>query len=113
MHRRQHFRVLAHAEIVVGTPHRNLATTVAAMVHRPREMTGSAFEIGKNAVASLAPQLTQLPLEKSLVIHDPPVPQKMVCSFLSPAAPSPRPLPPPAGERVGKGLKLSVRLDQP
>jgi hypothetical protein len=32
-------------------------------------MPGSALEIGKNAIASLAPQVTQLPLEKGLVIH--------------------------------------------
>ncbi len=69
VHRRQHLRVLAHAEIVVGAPHRHLAAAVPVVVHRPREMTGSAFEVGKDAIASLAPQFTELPLEKALVIH--------------------------------------------
>src|SRR5438045_6752731 len=69
MHCRQYLGVLAHAEIVVGAPYRHLAAAVRVMVHRSREMPGSAFEIGKDAVASLAPQLTQLPLEKGLVIH--------------------------------------------
>ena len=99
MHRRQHLRVLAHAEIVVGAPYRHLATAVAAIVHRPREMPGPAFEIGKDAIASLAPQFTQLPLEKSLVIHDPPVPRFM------PGRPLTPPSPPAGGGEGEKGPK--------
>src|SRR5271165_3976523 len=73
MHRGQHLRMLAHAEIIVGAPHRYLAAAALGVVHRPREMPGSAFEIGKDAVASLAPQLTELSLEKAFVIHDSPL----------------------------------------
>jgi hypothetical protein len=69
MHCRRHLRVLAHAEIVVGAPYRHLATAMPAVVRRPREMPGAAVEIGKDAIAPLAPQLTQLLLEKAFVVQ--------------------------------------------
>ena len=37
---------------------------VLLVVQRPLKMLGAAFEIGKHAIASLAPPVTELPLEK-------------------------------------------------
>src|SRR5262249_60512617 len=53
---------------------RHLAAAPPVVVHRPREIPGSAFEVGKDAIASLAPQLTKLLLEKGFVIHHAPLP---------------------------------------
>src|SRR5262249_13119996 len=52
---------------------RPLAAAPPVVVHRPREIPGSAFEVGKDAIASLAPQLTKLLLEKGFVIHHAPL----------------------------------------
>jgi hypothetical protein len=80
MHRRQYLWVLAHAEIVVGAPYRDLGAD--AMVIGARKPPGSALEIGKDAIAPLTLQLTELPLEKRLVVHDPP---RCVCVGRPPA----------------------------
>jgi hypothetical protein len=50
-HRRQHLRVLAHAEIVVRAPHGDFRAD--AVIVSAREMAAAALQIGKDAVAPL------------------------------------------------------------
>ncbi|MBX4159295.1 hypothetical protein K4A07_19420, partial [Lactiplantibacillus plantarum] len=55
VHGRQHIGMLAHAEIVVGTPDDDiLLGSVLASAHRQRKLAAHALEIGEDAVASFA-----------------------------------------------------------
>jgi hypothetical protein len=67
LHRGQYRRVLAHPEIVVRAPDGDLGAD--PMIIGPRKPAATPLEIGKDAIASLAPQRAELPLEKTLVIH--------------------------------------------
>ena len=69
MHGGAHGRVLAHAEIVVGAPHRHVADAFV------REMIGrgigpaAALEVGENPVAAFGVQRLKMLAEAELVIH--------------------------------------------
>jgi hypothetical protein len=69
MHRRQHLRMLAHAEIVVRAPHRHLARSPGIVPDRPRIAPGLALDIGKDAVAALLAEGVEPASEKGLVVH--------------------------------------------
>jgi hypothetical protein len=62
LHRRKDRPVLPHAEIVVRAPDGDFGTD--AVIEGPRKAAATPLEIGKEAIASFAPQLTELPLEK-------------------------------------------------
>ncbi len=68
-HGADHLRMLAHAEIVVGAPHDDLARPLRRMPDRVREAAGDALEIRKYAVAALVMQARQGVREKSRVVH--------------------------------------------
>ena len=70
VHRRQHRGVLAHAEIVVGAPHGDLAGAVRMVMPGTGKGAGLALEIGKYAIASFAMKTFKLPAKISLVVHD-------------------------------------------
>jgi hypothetical protein len=55
-------RALPHAEIVVRAPDGDFGTD--AVIEGPRKAAATPLEIGKEAIASFAPQLTELPLAK-------------------------------------------------
>ncbi len=52
VHGFDHGRVLPHAEIVVGTPHDDVALALGCMECRARERTAMADDVGKDAVTS-------------------------------------------------------------
>jgi hypothetical protein len=54
VHRRDHRRMLAHAEIIVRTPHCHFAAATVAMKGSERELTRSPFQIGEDAVVAFA-----------------------------------------------------------
>ncbi len=52
-HRADHLWVLAHAEIVVGAPHDDVARPLRRVPDRAREASGEPLEIGEHPVAAL------------------------------------------------------------
>ena len=64
-----HVPVLAHAEIVVGAPHRDRARAVRGMPDRLGIAAGQPLDIGKNAVAPLGLEAIEGRLEEVLIIH--------------------------------------------
>ena len=68
-HGAHHGEVLAHAEIIVRAPHRDLARPVGRMPDRRREAPGDALEIGEDAVAALGLEALDGAFEEALVIH--------------------------------------------
>ena len=69
VHRRDHGRVLAHAEIVVGAPDDDLARPVGRVPDRARKIARAAFEIGEDAVALLGVELIDRAPEDVVVTH--------------------------------------------
>ena len=68
-HGADHFRMLAHAEIVVGAPDHDIAATLRRVPDRMREAARDPFEVGENAVAPLVMQAVESGTEKFAVIH--------------------------------------------
>ena len=66
-HRRQHVRVLAHAEIIVRAPHRDLGPD--AVIVSPREAAAAPLEVGEDAVSPLGAERVEALFEKSVVVH--------------------------------------------
>ena len=67
-HGGHHLLVLAHAEIVVGTPHGDLGGLAVRLAPLRRgEAPGDALDIGEDAVAALAVQLVEGAAEVALV----------------------------------------------
>src|SRR5579863_3139707 len=69
MHRRKHFWVLTHAEIIVRAPHHYVTETAGMMLLRPGKPAGASLQIGERAVAFLSTKALQLPMKMGLVIH--------------------------------------------
>src|SRR6185312_2958128 len=67
MHRGEHLGMLAHAEIVVGAPDRDLGAEVVA--EGAGKGPGTALEIGEDPIASFGAQRVGPGPEKSLVVH--------------------------------------------
>ena len=68
-HRSDYFRMLAHAEIIVGAPDDDVARAFRRMPHRMREATGDPFQIGKNPIPSFVMEAGEGGTEKLAVIH--------------------------------------------
>src|ERR1700757_2227760 len=68
-HGADHFRVLPHAEIVVGAPDHDVARALRRVPHRVREPAGDTLEIGENPVAPLVMQAVEGGTEELAVIH--------------------------------------------
>src|SRR6266436_272530 len=68
-HGADHLGVLAHAEIVVGTPDHDIARPLRGMPRRMREPAGDALEVGENPVAPLLMQAVKGDTEELAVIH--------------------------------------------
>src|ERR1043166_8076925 len=68
-HGADHFRMLAHAEVVVGAPDHDIALAFRGVPDRMREPAGNALEIGKHPVAPLVMQAVESIVEKLAVIH--------------------------------------------
>ena len=66
-HRRQHHRVLAHAEIVVRAPDGDLGAD--AMIVGARETAAAPFEIGEDPVAALGVERVYARFEEIVEIH--------------------------------------------
>ena len=67
LHRRQHRRVLAHAEIVVRAPDGDLGTD--PVIKCARKLAATPLEVGEHAVASLSPQRLETLFEEPFVVH--------------------------------------------
>ena len=68
-HGADHLGMLAHAEIVVGTPDHDIARALRRVPERMREPAGDPFEVGENAVAPLVMQAVEGGTEEFAVIH--------------------------------------------
>src|SRR5580704_6242852 len=68
-HGADHFRVLAHSEIIVRAPNHDVARSLRRMPDGAREASGHALEVGENPVAMLVPQPVQSIREKRTIIH--------------------------------------------
>jgi hypothetical protein len=62
--------MLAHAEVIIGAPHRYFAGATWVMVPGTREGARLTLQICKYAIPALATKAFQLPAEMSLVVHD-------------------------------------------
>src|SRR5690606_20274752 len=69
VHGRDHLRVLAHAEIVVGAPDGDVADGIGRMTQGCGEGAGRAFEFGEDAVTTLLAQGVQLRGKKGFEVH--------------------------------------------
>ena len=67
LHRRQHRRMLPHAEIVVRAPHRDLGAD--PVIEGARKAAAAPLEIGEHAVPPLGAQRVEALFEKAFVIH--------------------------------------------
>src|ERR1700751_4233506 len=68
-HGANHFRVLAHAEIVVGAPDDDAFRPLRRMPQRMRKAPGDTLQIGEYAVAPLGPQPRQRSREIAVIIN--------------------------------------------
>jgi hypothetical protein len=68
-HGADHFRVLAHAEIVVGAPDHDIAPSLRGMPHRMRKAARDPLKIGEDPVAPLVVQAVEGGTEIFAVIH--------------------------------------------
>ncbi len=68
-HGADHLGVLAHAEVVVGAPHDDIAFALGRVPHRMGEPAGQALEIGKHPIAPLTVQLGEGIGEVRCIIH--------------------------------------------
>src|SRR5690606_4927163 len=68
-HRLDHGRVLAHAEIVVGTPYGDVSGPVGRMARGARKIAAMPLKIGKHPVSTFSVKTIQFALEKCLEIH--------------------------------------------
>ena len=66
VHRGQYFLMLAHSEIIVGTPDNHLVTTLLKITRRAWEAAGTPIEFGEDTVASFALKISQLLKEEAL-----------------------------------------------
>src|SRR4030088_2551523 len=66
-HGRPHGRVLAHAEIVVRAPHRDLGAD--AVVESAREATAAPLEISEDPVAALGVERVNARPKEAVEIH--------------------------------------------
>ena len=66
-HRAEHRRVLAHPEVVVGAPHRDLGAD--AVIEGARKPAATPLEIGKDPVSSLGAERIEALSEKAFVVH--------------------------------------------
>src|SRR6202000_1703511 len=81
-HGTDHFRMLAHAEIVVGAPDHDIARPGWAVPHRMREAACDPLEIGKHAIAAFVMEAVEGGTEELAVIH------RQTCSGTRPERPS-------------------------
>jgi hypothetical protein len=61
--------MLAHAEIIVRTPYRDLTRTVRMMMPGAREDARLALQVHKYAIPTFAMEALELPLKMSFVVH--------------------------------------------
>ncbi len=69
LHRLRDRGILAHAEIIVGTPDCDVLRAVCRVAGRPGEVALLALQVGENAVAAFLMQAAQFVLEESLEVH--------------------------------------------
>ena len=69
VHRRDHLRVLAHAEVVVRAPDGDLGGPVADEAAGAREVAAAAGELGEDAVVALLAEGVELAAEQGVVVH--------------------------------------------
>jgi hypothetical protein len=69
VHGSNHGRVLAHAEIVVGAPHRDFAGRAVRMADGAWEIASFAFHVGEDAIAPFLLEVVQPACEKRFEIH--------------------------------------------
>ena len=69
VHRREHLRVLAHAEVVVRAPDGDVGGAVADEAAGAREVAAAAGELGEDAVVALLAEGVELAAEQGVVVH--------------------------------------------
>ncbi len=78
LHGLEHDGMLAHGEVVVAAPHRDVAGLAVLVETRAREGADDALQLGEHAVTPFIAQASKMTREKCLVVHSSP---------LSPASP--------------------------
>ena len=71
-HGADHFRVLAHTEVVVGAPNDDIARALWRMPHPIGKMAGKALQIGKDAITPLTAQSGDRIGKKVVIVHGAP-----------------------------------------
>ena len=69
VHRRQHRRILAHAEVVVGAPDGDVRRAVQAVMGGAGERPGVALQLGEDPVTALGLEGVDRRPEDILVVH--------------------------------------------
>jgi hypothetical protein len=70
VHGRDYIRMLAHAQVVVRAPNRNLQGTDVATMDSLWEPAIHALEIDKMAVAALSAKSVEFALKEGFICHD-------------------------------------------
>jgi hypothetical protein len=69
LHRGNHRGMLTHAQVIVGTPNRNIPSTALKMIGGLRKLTGFPFKIGEIPIIAILFQLLKLIFEKLIKRH--------------------------------------------
>ena len=69
LHRGYHRRMLAHAQIVVGAPNRDVTRATVKVIGRLRKLTRFTFKISKIPIVAILFQLLKLIFEKVIKRH--------------------------------------------
>ena len=80
VHRRQHRRMLAHAEVVVRAPHRHVARGAVAVVRGAWKGAPVAAEVGEDAVVAVGLQAVERGAEQVVVAHQRPAASRAISS---------------------------------
>ena len=69
LHRGNHRGMLTHAQVIVGTPNRNVPSAALKMIGGLREFSGFPFKISKIPIVAILFQLLKLIFEKVIKRH--------------------------------------------
>src|SRR5438105_3573085 len=68
-HGTDHFRMLTHAEVVVGAPDDDVFRTLRRMPHRVRKTSSNALKIGEYSITPFGPEAGQRLGEIAVIVY--------------------------------------------
>ena len=69
MHRSDHVRMLAHAQVIVGTPDRHQRPVAPVQMRRTRKIAGVPLQIGEHPIVALTVKAIEVLSKEGFVVH--------------------------------------------